>query len=128
MAGSASWNKHVAGGQRLGRRVQIQQVLLRLEHYSMLGFFIDLNLRMVRSHVALCASAWQAGDSSRSAVPTVAGRARTYGAVAVRFADTVALFTAAGHGRRAFQLSNRVWWSASSARLKLFRDVDLFRR
>jgi len=99
VASGTRGNEHVAGGQRLGRRVQIQQALLRLEHYSMLRFFIDLNLRMVRSHVALCASTWQAGYSNRTDVPGMAGRAGPYRAVTVRFADTVALFTAAGHRR-----------------------------
>ena len=66
MTGGAGGNKHVACRQSFRRRVEIEQPLLRLEHDPVLGFVVNLDLRMVWAHVALGASARQAGDADRS--------------------------------------------------------------
>ena len=44
MTSGAGGDEHIAGRQTLGRSIEIQQVLLGLEHDSVFGFFIDFNL------------------------------------------------------------------------------------
>ena len=61
VAGSAGGNKHVARGKRAGIGIQMQKIALRREHDAMLGFVVDLDLRMVWPHVALPTSGWQPG-------------------------------------------------------------------
>ena len=111
--------------RRLGRRVEIQQSLLRLEHHAVLGLFVDFDLRMVRAHVALGAGAGQARDAHRAGVAGVASGAVADGAVGVGLAYAVALLAAAGHGRAALRLHERMRRTARAAGLIGFREIHL---
>jgi hypothetical protein len=62
VSGGAGGNEHVACVRFFGWGVEVQQVLLRLKEHTVPGLLIDLDLRMIWSHVALCASAGQPGD------------------------------------------------------------------
>jgi hypothetical protein len=44
VAGRAGRHEHVARRQRLGRRVQLEQLLLRMEHDAVLRFLVNLEL------------------------------------------------------------------------------------
>ena len=91
-----------------GRRVQLQQLLLGVKHDAVLRLLVDLELRVVRPHVALPAGRRQPRDRHRRRVPRVAGRAGADRAVVVRLADAVALGAAARRGRRPFELHQRM--------------------
>jgi hypothetical protein len=116
------------GGKRLWRGVQIQQAFLSLEHYAVLGFLVNFDLRMVGAHVALAASGWQARDPDRSRVPRMARDAVSDGTVGIRLTNAVTLLAAAGHGRCAFQLRKRMRRPARPAGLEGFREFHLFGR
>ena len=128
VAGGAGGHKHVARGQMVRRRGQVQQVALRGEHHAMLRFGVNFQLRMVRAKMALAAGAGQAREFHRRRVPRVAGRAIADGAVFVWFADTVATVTAALGGRAAFEPGQRMRRTLHAAGLVLFGKGDLFRR
>jgi hypothetical protein len=86
VARSGGWNEHVARGQTLRRRIEIQQSLLRLEHHAVFRFFINLDLRVVRAHVALCACAGQARNPHRTRVSRVANGTGSDSAIGVGLA------------------------------------------
>ena len=94
----------------------------------MLRLFVDFDLRMVRAHVALRASAGQPRNADRTGVPRVAGRAVSNGSVGIWFAHAVALLAAAGHGGSAFSLHERMRRPSRSSRLIGFGKIHLFRR
>ena len=103
VAGRARRHEHVARRQRLRRRVELQQLLLRVKHDAVLRLFVDLELRVIRPDVALAARRRQPRDRDRRGVARVARRARADRAVVVRLADAVALRAAARGRRRAFE-------------------------
>ena len=124
----AGGHEHVARGEGFWRRIEIEQVLLRLKHYAMLRFLVDFDLRMVGTHVALRAGAGQAGNANRTGVARMAGRAVANCAVGVWFAHAVALLAAAGHRRCALRLHKGMWRAPSASRLVGFRKIHLLRR
>src|SRR5664279_1946242 len=102
-------------------------MLLRCEHYAVLGFIVDLDLGVVWSHVALGAGAGQAGERDRRGVTRVAIGAGSDGAVVIWLAHGVALIAATLHGRIALGGDEGMRRSTCAARLKLFGEVDLIR-
>jgi len=127
VTGRAGRHKHIPGGKGVGGGIQVQEVLLRLKHDPVLGFFIDFDLRMIGTHVALSASTRQARDSHRTGVACMACGAITDGAVAIGFAHAVALLATAGHGGAAFELNKRVRGPARSSGLIGLGKIHLFR-
>src|SRR5215472_5480100 len=101
-------------------------MLLRLEHDAVLRFFVNFDLRMVGTHVALRASGGQARDAHGSRVARVASGAIPDGSVGVGLSDAVALLASAGHGGGAFELHERMRRPARSAGLKGLRKFYLF--
>ena len=125
VTGGTGRDEHVSGGEGFWWGVQIQQALLCLKHHAVLGFVVNLDLRMVRAHMTLRTSAGQAGDSDRTGVPCMASGAVADGTVAVGLADAVALVATASHRGRSLRLHKRVRWPAASSRLICFRKIHL---
>ena len=92
VAGGAGGHKHVARGERARIGVEIEQIALRREHDAMLRLVVDLDLRVVGTHVALAAGGGQASQRDRTGVAGVAFGAGADGAVVIRLADRMALF------------------------------------
>ena len=88
MAGGAGRHEHLPRGQLAGADGQVELPLLGLEQDAVLGFLVNLDLRVVGPHVTLAAGPRQAGDLDGGRVPRVAGGAGADGAVLpVRLAD-----------------------------------------
>src|SRR5579859_1591452 len=125
VAGGAGGHEHVAGGQSFGWGIEIQQIFLGLEDNTVLGLFIDLDLRVVGPHVALGASAGQAGDADGAGVTGVAVGAVADGAIGVGPANAVTLLAAAGHGRSALERDERMRRTAGASWLIGFGKIHL---
>ena len=67
--------------------IHIQFVLKRPERDPVLGFIVDLHLRMVRTHVALATIVRMAGLKGREGVPAVTRRAGTLRPVGIDATD-----------------------------------------
>ena len=102
VTGGAGGHEHIAGTEGLGIGIELEQALLRGEHNAVLGFVVDLDLRVVGAHVALSAGGGETGESDGTGVAGVAGGAVADGAIFIGLADGVALLAAGGHGRTAF--------------------------
>src|SRR5579864_938378 len=103
-------------------------MLLRLKHHDVPGLFVNLNLRVVGSHVTLRASARQTGDPDGAGVPRVAAGAGPNRAVSIRFSHAMALFAATGHSGSTFQLHKWVRRPAGASGLIHFRKSYLLGR
>src|SRR5215469_3520826 len=121
----AGGHKHIAGGESLRRGVQIEQVLLSLEHHPVFGFLVNFDLRVIRPHVALSASRRQARNTNRTGMPGVALRAGSDGPVSIGAAYAMALLASTGHRRSAFELYEWMRRPARASRLVLLREVHL---
>lgn len=66
-------------------------MLLSLEHYPVLRFFVDFNLRVVGPHMTLRASGGQSSDAHGCGVPGVTKGASSNGSVVIWLSDAVAL-------------------------------------
>src|SRR5690349_18586181 len=77
--------------QRLRVGLQVHRRSLAVEEHAVLRLVVDLDLRVVRAHVALSAGLRRAGQLHRAGVAGVAGGARADRAVGVGPADVVAL-------------------------------------
>ena len=128
VAGRTRRYEHVARGQGLGWGIEIQQMLLSLEEYAVLRFFVDFDLRVIGTHVTLGAGAGKARDADGTGVSRVTGRAIANRTVAVRFSYTVTLLAAASHRRAAFELNKGMRGTASSTGLVGFREIHLLWR
>src|ERR1051326_4528451 len=127
MTSGTGGNEHIARRQRLRWSIKIKQMLLSLEHDTVLRFLVDFDLRVIGTHMTLCARGRQTGDVNRTRVPRVAGCAVANCAVGVRPADAVALLTTAHDRGATLHLHKRMWRPPSSAGLIGFRKIDLFR-
>src|SRR5215469_13329878 len=124
----AGRNEHVPGRELTGRSFKVQQMFLRLKHHSMFGFFINFNLGMIWSHVALGASRGQTRELYRCRVARVARSASANRAIVVWSSDAVTLFTATDHCRAALERGERMRRaSLHASRLISFGKRDLLR-
>ena len=78
-----------------GSAARFEQLRWACEQDAVLGLVVDLELRVVRPHVALAAGRRQPGQLDRGGVPGVAGGAGADRAVGVGLADGVATDAAA---------------------------------
>ncbi len=127
MAGRARRHEHVPRRQSGRRCVELQHLLLRVKHHAVLRLFVDLQLGVVRTEVALSAGRGQTGDGDRRGMPRVARGARADGSVLVRLADAVALSAAARGRGRSLELCQGVGRAPGAAWLIALRELDLFR-
>lgn len=125
VASGTSGDEHITGSQSFRRGIQVEQPLLCLEHDPVLGLFVDFDLRVIRSHVALGTGAGQARNSDRTRMTRVTRRAIANRAIRIRAADGVALLTSAGHSGSAFQLYKRMRRATGATRLIRLREVHL---
>src|SRR5215469_1424957 len=102
-------------------------MLLCLKHHAMLGLLIDLNLRVVRTHMALCARRGEPSQRNGTGVTRMTCRARADCAVIVGLPDRVALLTAARHRRSTFCSDERMRRTFRSSGLVLLREGNLLR-
>jgi len=128
VARRAGRHPHVMRRELLRRLRQIQQRRLRVEQDAVLRLFVDLDLRMVRTHVALPARPRLARDRHRARMPRVARRAASHRPVLIRTPDRVALLAPARHRRRPFQLRERMRRPLRVPRMILLREIRLLRR
>ena len=73
-----------------GSAWRLKWAFLGVEDDAVLGLVVDLDLGMVRAHVALAAGFRHAGQFDRGRMPRVARGAGADGAVGVRLADVMA--------------------------------------
>ena len=128
VAGRTGGNEHVFGGQAVGGRFQVQQILLRGEHDAVLGLRINFDLRMIGAEMALAAGAGQPGDFHGGRVPGMAERAVADAAVGVGFANRVTGDAAALRRRIALQFRQRMRRTFHRAGMQFFHLVNHLRR
>src|SRR5262249_10331112 len=97
-------------------------VFLGCEHDPMLGFVVNLELRVIGAHVALPACRRQASDLDGRRVASVTGGAGADRPVGVRFADPVTLDAAADNRGGPFQCDEGIGGSLAGAGMELLRE------
>lgn len=101
---------------------------MRSKHDPMLGLIVDLDLRVVRTHVALCTGGRQACEGNGAGVARMAGGAGPDGAVVVGLAHGMALLAARRHGRAALSMNKRMRRPLGAPWLVLLTESYLLRR
>src|SRR5689334_548527 len=94
----------------------------------MLRFLENLNLRVVRAHMALAARPRVARQFDRRRMTGVAHRAGADGPVRIGLTDIMALVAAAIDRLRAFESDQGVGGSVHGAFVIFLRELDLLRR
>ena len=127
MACGACWHKHVPRCERTRIRLEIKEITLCCEHHAVLGFVIDLYLRMVGAHVALTARRGQSCQLNRTGVAGVALSATPDGSIVIRLSDGVTLLAPGRNRRVPFRYCEWIRWTLCTTGLELFAEGDLLR-
>ena len=99
VARGTGWHKHVSRRKCSRIGIEVEQISLRSEHHTVLRFVVDLDLRVIGTHMALAACGRKTRKSHRTRVAGMALSTSADRSIVIGLADGMALLAARRGGR-----------------------------